>query len=320
VNDITIVVAIGLGALTLYAVFGGADFGGGVWDVLASGPRRDAQREAVAHALGPVWETNHVWLIFVIVLLFTCFPAAFAALSVGLFAPLTFVLIGIILRGAAFAFRSQARQSEPQAQVWGRVFGIASVIAPFFFGTAVGGLVAGNFAWHSPFALTVGLFAVALCAQIAAVFLTLETDGALRDDFRARATGATLAVAVVAAVAPAVAAATIPTTFAALASGGTRLDIALTAAIGLALFAALWLRRYALARVLVVCEAIGILIGWYLAQSGFPIPGATTLAAVAAPATTLRVFIWLVAIGAAFLVPSLLLLFGLFKTSRRGEP
>jgi len=253
------------------------------------------------------------------VLLFTCFPAAFAALSVGLYAPLTFVLIGIIFRGAAFAFRSQANDAELPAQAWGRVFGIASVIAPFFFGAAVGGLVAGNFAWRSPFALAVGLFAVALCAQIAAVFLTVETGGALRDDFRARAIAATLAVAAVGALAPAIAASTMPTTFAALASGSARLAIGLTAAIGLSLLGALWLGRYQLARLLVVCEAVGILAGWYLAQSGFLIPGATTLAAAAAPATTLRLFIWLVAIGAVFLVPSLLLLFGLFKTSRRSS-
>jgi cytochrome d ubiquinol oxidase subunit II len=318
-NDITLVVLIGLGALTLYALFGGADFGGGVWDVLASGPRRDAQREAIARAMGPVWETNHVWLIFVIVLLFTCFPAACAALSVGLYVPLTFVLVGIILRGAAFAFRSQAYQAERPAEASGRVFGIASVITPFFFGAAVGGLAAGSFAWFSPFALTVGVFAVALCAQIAAVFLSLETDGALREDFRARALAATFAVAAVGALTPAVAAATMPTTFAALTSHGTPLDVALTAALGLALLVALWLRRYGVARVLVACETVGILLGWYIAQTGFLIPGMTTPAAAAAPATTLRVFIWLVAIGALFLVPSLLLLFGLFKTSRRTD-
>lgn len=318
-NDITLVILIGLGALTLYALFGGADFGGGVWDLLAAGPRRDAQREAIAHAMGPVWETNHVWLIFVIVLMFTCFPAAFAALSVGLYVPLTFVLIGIILRGAAFAFRSQAYHAERHAETWGRLFGIASVIAPFFFGTAVGGLASGTFAWYSPFALTVGVFAVALCAQIAAVFLTLETDGALREDFRARAFAATLAVAAAAVLTPIVAALTAPTTFAALTSHGAPLVIALTALAGLGLFVVLWLKHYALARVLVACETIGILIGWFVAQTGFLIPGMTTPVAAAAPATTLRVFIWLVAIGALFLIPSLLLLFGIFKASRRAR-
>ena len=316
-NDITLVVLIGLAALTLYALFGGADFGGGVWDLLAAGPRRDAQREAISHAMGPVWETNHVWLIFVIVLLFTCFPAAFAALSVGLYVPLTLVLIGIILRGAAFAFRAQAYRDERLVQTMGRIFGMASIITPFFFGAAVGGLAAGKFAWYSPFALGVGVFAVALCAQIAAVFLTLETDGALREDFRARAIAATLAVAAMASLTPWIAALTKPATFAALTAHGTLLDVALTGLVAVALLAGLWLRRYALARVLVACETVGILVGWYIAQAGFLIPGITTLAAAASPATTLRVFIWLVAIGALFLLPSLLLLFGLFKASRR---
>src|ERR1700680_3998619 len=105
-NDITLVVLIGLVALTLYALFGGADFGGGVWDLLAAGPRRAAQREAIAHAMGPVWEANHVWLIFAIVLLFTGFPPAFAALSAGLFVPFHLLLVGITLRGAAFVFRA----------------------------------------------------------------------------------------------------------------------------------------------------------------------------------------------------------------------
>jgi cytochrome d ubiquinol oxidase subunit II len=316
VNDATIVVLIGLGALTLYALFGGADFGGGVWDVLASGPRRDAQRAAIAHAMGPVWETNHVWLIFAIVLLFTCFPAAFAALSVGLYVPLTFVLVGIILRGAAFVFRSQARGAERPAEIWGSIFGVASVIAPFFFGTAAGGLAIGNFDWRSPFALAIGVFAVALCSQIAAVFLTLETGGALQGDFRSRALAATIAAGIAAAIVPVIAAVTAPTTFAALTSRTTLIDIALTMAAGVLVLAALWIRHFALARVLVALETIGILLGWYISQAGFIIPGMTTPAAAAAPAATLRVFIWIVGIGALFLVPSLLLLFGLFKASR----
>jgi cytochrome d ubiquinol oxidase subunit II len=316
-NDVTLIVLIGLGALTLYALFGGADFGGGVWDVLASGPRRDAQREAIAHALGPVWETNHVWLVFVIVLLFTCFPPAFAALSVGLYVPLTFVLIGIILRGGAFAMRSEARGAQMPREALSRIFGIASVIAPFFFGCAVGSLASGSFDWHSPFALSIGVLAVALCAQIAAVFLTVETDGALREDFRLRALYATVAAGVISAVVPAIAALTMPSTFAALTARTTLLDLVGTAALGLLVLAMLWLRRFALARVLVAFETVGVLAGWYLAHAGFLIPGMMTPATAAAPAATLRTFIWIVAIGAVVLVPSLLLLFGLFKASRQ---
>jgi cytochrome d ubiquinol oxidase subunit II len=211
-----LVACVAVVAIALYAIFGGADFGGGVWDVLASGPRRSQQQEIIGHAIGPVWETNHVWLIFMIVLLFTCFPPAFAALSIGLYTPLTFVLVGIILRGAAYAFRSQAYREARLSQLWGHVFGIASVVSPFFFGTCVGGLTVGNFAWTSPFALCVGLLAVALCAQIAAVFLTCEVRGPVRQDFRTRGMIVTIVLAGIGAIALASAEQTAPHVFAAL--------------------------------------------------------------------------------------------------------
>ena len=94
----------------LYAVLGGADFGGGVWDLLARGPRANQQREVIAHAIGPIWEANHVWLIFVIVIVFTVFPPVYAALSVALFVPLTLALVGIVFRGVAFVFRTPGSQ------------------------------------------------------------------------------------------------------------------------------------------------------------------------------------------------------------------
>ena len=105
--------AIGV-ALALYFLFGGADFGGGVWDLLASGPRAAAQRRAIAAAIGPVWEANHVWLILVVVILFTGFPPAFAAISVALHVPLTLFLIGVVLRGSAFAFRVARHVGPPR--------------------------------------------------------------------------------------------------------------------------------------------------------------------------------------------------------------
>jgi len=94
-----------LAALVFYVLLGGADFGGGIWDLLASGPRAREQRAAIEHAIGPIWEANHVWLILVIVVLFTGFPPAFAAISIALFVPLVLLLVGIVLRGAAFTFR-----------------------------------------------------------------------------------------------------------------------------------------------------------------------------------------------------------------------
>jgi cytochrome d ubiquinol oxidase subunit II len=109
---IAAIVAVGGVAMMLYAVLGGADFGGGVWDLLATGPRAQAQRDAITHAIGPVWEANHVWLIYILVLSWTCFPPAYADVAIGLYAPLSFALIGIVLRGAAFVFRNYATQSR----------------------------------------------------------------------------------------------------------------------------------------------------------------------------------------------------------------
>ncbi len=310
----TLVALVALLGIALYAIFGGADFGGGVWDALASGPRRQEQRAAIGHAIGPVWETNHVWLIFCIVLLFTCFPPAFASLAIGLYVPLTFALVGIILRGAAFAFRSQQYRAESMAQFWGHVFGIASTVTPFFFGLCVGGLAAGHYAWTSPFALTVGFFAVTLCAQVAAVFLTMESSGELREDFRWRAIVATFALAAAGALALAVAALTTPATFASLLRAQALPAIATAMLLGLLVLAFLWTRRFAPARVAVALETVAILVGWYAAQAPYLIPGEMTYAEAAAPEITLRAFLWIAGAGAVLLVPSLLFLLRLFKS------
>src|ERR1700691_3421890 len=127
---------IALPGILLYAILGGADFGGGVWELLASGPRREQQRTVITEAIGPVWEANHVWLIFVIVTLFTCFPAAFADIATGVNTPLALALLGIVLRGSAYAFRNYAMDEPGVPHFWLVVFGSASIIAPFFFGTA----------------------------------------------------------------------------------------------------------------------------------------------------------------------------------------
>jgi cytochrome d ubiquinol oxidase subunit II len=310
----TLVAFVALVAIALYAIFGGADFGGGVWDVLATGPRRREAQDAIGHAIGPVWETNHVWLIFLIVLLFTCFPPAFAALSTGLYAPLTLGLVGIILRGAAYAFRSAANREELLSQLWGHVFGVASVIAPFFFGTAVGGLTIGGYAWTSPFALVVGVLAVALCAQVAAVFLTNETGGLLRADFRIRAIAATFFLAAVGALALAVAYRTSPATFALLVRPQSIPGVAVAMTLGFVVLGSLATKRFGLARVAVALETTAVLAGWFASQAPYLIPGELTYAQAASPASTLHAFLWLTLCGSALLVPSLALLFRVFKS------
>src|SRR5690242_3709734 len=117
-------------SLNAYVLFAGADFGGGGWDLLASGPRKRAQREVIEHAIGPVWEANHVWLILALVLLFTGFAPAFAQLSIRLHIPFSLALIGVALRGSAFAFRTYGGQRDRVQRRWGLVFAIASLVTP----------------------------------------------------------------------------------------------------------------------------------------------------------------------------------------------
>src|SRR6188474_3129996 len=136
-----------LGGMIAYALLGGADFGGGVWDLFASGPRKKQQRLAIVRAMGPVWEANHVWLIFVVVVLFTCFPHGYAALGIALFLPFHLALLGIMLRGASFVFRSyQSSQQDAagETSAWGVVFGVASVISPVLLGMAFGVVTEGG--------------------------------------------------------------------------------------------------------------------------------------------------------------------------------
>ncbi len=308
-----LVAAVALLATTIYAIFGGADFGGGVWDLLATGKLRRQQRGAVVTAIGPVWETNHIWIIFIIVLLFTCFPAAFAQLSVALYVPLTIVTIGIVLRGAAFVFRGYAHEAAGTSFVWGRVFGTASVITPLAYGASAGAVFTGTFNWHAPFALAIGVFALAVCAQLAAVFLTCETQGDLQADFRIRALYATITIAIVGAIALAIAGVSEARVMHALLLPRGIAGIGAAMGAGIAVFAALWNRRFVLARTLVAVEVVAILIGWYGAQAPYLIPGSLTFLEAAAPASTLTAFLWVLLGGAVLFIPSLLLLFAVFK-------
>ncbi len=260
---------VGLIALILYAVLAGADFGGGVWDLFASGPRTVAQREAIGQAMGPVWETNHVWLIFLLVLLFTCFPPLFAKLGVALFVPLTIALLGIVLRGAAFAFRGPSNRDLLPHKIWGVVFGVASLATPFVFGAAAAAIATGTLTWLRPMSVAVGLFAIALCAQLAAVFLSAETRAPLRVDFRARAYWATIAVAVTGLVALIAAQMSEPALIAHLRAPAPLAAIAAAMRLGLVVLALLRIDRAPLARIAVGAQVAAVLCGWYAAQAPY---------------------------------------------------
>jgi cytochrome d ubiquinol oxidase subunit II len=315
-----VMAAVGIAgiAMSLYAVLGGADFGGGVWDLLASGPRRDAQRDAITHAIGPVWEANHVWLIFALVTSFTCFPPAYADIMIGLYAPLSLALIGIVLRGAAFVFRNYATASPALARTFSVIFGIASLIAPFFLGDALGALATGRYAWTSPFALAVGLFAVTICAQVAAVFLLeeIKTD-AVREDFRRRAVRATIAVWAFGALPIAIATGSEPKLVAELTHPFAVAAVVAAVLLGLVVIACVLTRRDTIARAAVALEAIAVLGGWFGGQAPALVPGKYTFAASAAGDATIVAFLVAAACGAVLLVPSLVLLFRIFKAPAR---
>jgi cytochrome bd ubiquinol oxidase subunit II len=131
-------------AVTFYAIFGGADFGAGFWDLTAGGARRGKRpREVIDHSIGPVWEANHVWLIFSFVVLWTCFPEAYASITLTMFVPLTLAALGIVLRGASFAFRKAVFRTRLQRH-FGAIFAVSSVLVPYCFGAIAGGIASGR--------------------------------------------------------------------------------------------------------------------------------------------------------------------------------
>jgi cytochrome d ubiquinol oxidase subunit II len=322
-------------ALNAYVLLGGADFGGGVWDLLALGTRKEAQRQLIAQAIGPVWEANHVWLILAIVLLFTCFPTAFARLVVPLNLPLTGVLIGIVLRGSAFAFRGYGGDRDAVQRRWGRVFAIASLMTPLLLGTALGAVAAGavgsvatggrpgaSFAaqyitpWLAPFPLSIGVVTLACFAYLAATYLTLEAPaGALREDFRRRALGSGVAVGAAALLALVTAGTSAPLMRHGLIGSRWALPFQLlTGLVAIAGLAALVRRRYALARVAVMLQVSLVLWGWAWSQYPYVVPPDLDVSTAAAPAATLQLVIGALVLGALVLVPSLVYLFRVFKS------
>jgi len=315
-------------ALNAYVLLGGADFGGGVWDMLASGPRRDRQREVIAHALGPIWEANHVWLILAIVLSFTCFPPVYARLGTVLHIPLTLMLVGIVLRGSAFTFRTYDSQHDATQRRWGRIFSSASVITPVLLGVSIGAVASGRVRetggtfgqqfvepWLTPFAFSVGLLALVLFAFLAAVFLTLEThDPELCEDFRRRAIGAGVAVFFASALVLLLSHSAAPLVRAGLVSSPWALPLHLATGItAVGVLAALWYRRFRLARIGVGLQVSLIFWGWPMAQYPLLVPPDLTIERAAAPDATLRLVLIALAAGGVVLLPSLWYLFRIFK-------
>ncbi|MDQ6827574.1 MAG: cytochrome d ubiquinol oxidase subunit II [Gemmatimonadota bacterium] len=335
----TVMAGVILVALVAYAITGGADFGGGVWDFLATGPRRVAQRKLIADAIAPIWEANHVWLIIVIVLLFSCFPRVFADLSIALHVPVSLMLIGIVLRGSAFIFRAYDSKRDEVQQRWSRIFALASIITPLLLGASIGAVAGGGVtrslqlldrgassmselvmqiairSWLTPFALAVGLLTLASFAWLAAVYLCGEAkDDALRNDFRTRALWTLAILAALMIVTPTLARAQAERLFYELMGQWWSAPyVAITAIAALVAAWALWARHFAIARTAAPAVVALILGGWALAQYPYLIPDRWTIDTAAAPPITLELVLGAVVVGSLLLFPSLFYLMRVFK-------
>lgn len=322
-----VVAGVVVAALAAYALTGGADFGGGVWDLVAVGPRARAQRELVARAIGPIWEANHVWLILVIVLLFVCFPQVYAAIGTALHWPLLGMLFGVVLRGAAFAFRSH--DYGPQQAHWDRVFALSSLITPFLFGLCIAGVSSGRIRvgpdgvvdpdffgpWTTPFAIGVGALLVAEFAWLAAAYLVVEADTpALRADFRARSLLGGAVTGVFALGVVLLARDGAPAVFDQLGASWRGWAIqAVVGAIAVGAMVATWRGRDALARTLVAGQLLAVLVGWVVALYPALLPPDLTVETAAAPVAVLRTTLGILAVGALALVPAYVWLYRVFK-------
>jgi cytochrome d ubiquinol oxidase subunit II len=306
---VNVLLAILFGALTAYALLGGADFGGGFWDLFA---RSKAERDVIDHAMGPVWEANHVWLIFTTVLLWTGFPSVFAAIASTMYIPLTAAALGIIGRGAGFAFRKTA-----SPRLFGFVFTASSIVTPFFLGAVLGGIASGRVppgiargdvitAWWNPTSIATGILAVGVCAYLAAIFLQHEAPA-----FRDRALAAGLGVGGLAALCLLVVLTDNPLLRAEFGHPLPIILASVSAASGVVSLLLVYRRSPVAARPVAGLAAASVLWAWGAAQYPDLLPMSVTVADAAATPAVIDATLAAVGVGAVVLIPSLWLLFRL---------
>ncbi len=321
-------------ALIAYACSGGADFGAGVWDLLAFGPEASQQRTLIDQALGPIWEANHVWLVFLVVGLFSAFPTPFSIIATVLFFPLVFALIGIVLRGSAFVFRTHGlRAGKASIKIWTRVFSSASILTPLCLGFSAAAVASGQLhvhgsnaqanlgsLWLTPFALTIGLMAVALCATLAAIYLTVEAtnneQANMAATFRLRGLISGAITALLGALGLLQASSAAPILWHGMLDHARLLVIA-TMLIGAVAAGALFFKYYRIARIFIVAEAAFLLGTWGVSQIPYLVPPDITVNAGAGPTSTLLLLLIGVIIGLIIVLPSMWLLFRIFKLKNR---
>jgi len=317
--------AILLASVTLYAVLGGADFGGGLWDLLAGTTARGrAPRGLIEESITPVWEANHVWLVFDLVIFWTAFPHAFAAVMTALALPLWLAVGGIVLRGAGFAFRKEITRPSQQRAA-GAAFAFSSLLTPFFMGTVVGAIAAGAVpanashaslaAWTSPAALLTGFLFVAACGYLAAVYLVVEAGRRGDQNLRAYFTRRAQAAAVVAGALSLAALFELqnpdPAFFSRLTGRALPL-VVLAGVCGLVVLARLTAGRTKGTRVIAALGVAAVIWGWGVAQYPVLLPGTTvTLANAGATQATFAALVAVAIAAVILVVPSFALLFSL---------
>jgi cytochrome d ubiquinol oxidase subunit II len=326
-----ILILVGIAA---YVVFAGADFGAGLWYLLAGpGPRGRPVRDFTYHAMAPVWEANHVWLIFVLVVTWTAYPTAFGSIASTLAVALFIAAVGIIMRGTAYAMRSGAPPDRESEGVIGFIFGASSVLTPFALGAAIGGIASGRVpvgnaagdlitCWLNPISIMIGVLAVATSGYLAAVYLAADAtrsgEEELAQAFQLRALLMGVVSGALAIAGLVVLRADARALFDALTSGVGIVAVLVSAVAGVVTLALVRAERYEPARVSAALAVAAIVAGWGIAQSPDILPGLTVHAAAASHSTLVALLISIAA-GLVILVPSLVLLFGLVLRGRFDE-
>jgi cytochrome d ubiquinol oxidase subunit II len=319
----TAVAVVLLLAVVAYAVFGGADFGAGFWDLTSGGADRGARpRSVIEHSIGPVWEANHVWLIFIFVVLWTCFSEAYASITLTLFVPLTIAALGVVLRGASFAFRKSVVRAR-ERRVFGTAFGSSSLLVPYCMGAMAGGIASGRVpaggqagdpvdSWVNPTSVVCGVLAVAVVAYLSAVYLVWDArrlgDREMTDHFRVRALASAAVVGVVAVVGLVVLHTDAPYVFDGLRSRALA-PVVLSVVAGVAALVLLVRGAARGARALAVVAVAGLVVAWGVAQWPYLLPESLTVSQAAAPTGTLTAVLVAAGLAAAIVVPGFVLLY-----------
>ena len=321
-----ILIVFGLAA---YALLAGADFGAGIW-ILLSSRRRPKLRDHARHAMGPVWEANHVWLIFVVVVSWTAYPRVLSSIASTLAVPLSIALLGIVLRGTAYALRSQTESDDVIAARFERVLGASSILTPFAFGAAVGGIASGRVpvgnaagdlitSWLNATGIAIGALSIATAWYLASVYLAADAerigDRALISAFRTRALITGLVAGVLALAALLVVRDDAGRIWDGLTDGWGLVALGASALAGVSTLLLVRLGRYQLARGAAALAVAAIIAGWAIAQSPDLLPGLTIDRAAAGHATLVALLVAIVG-GALILIPSLGLLFRLTLSGR----